>query len=142
MTKSMAFCKASRLLAAVFVLLTDCTWLTAETALAQQSAASPTRVRHFMVPNGAKELVSPNGLLLAYFGEEYPAALYVKNLKTGAKTPIARGPDGLIAWGGISGMSFSPDGKKLVFEAWARQFVAGIYSVNTDGQRWPFAPDR
>lgn len=86
-----------------------------------------------MVPYGAKELVSPDGLMLAYFGEEYPAALYVKNLKTDAKTLIARGPDGLIAWSSVSGMSFSPDGKKLVFEAGARQFVAGIYSVNTDG---------
>jgi dipeptidyl aminopeptidase/acylaminoacyl peptidase len=117
----------------VLALLTVCIGLIGETALAQQSAPSPARVRHFMVPYGAKELVSPDGLMLAYFGEEYPAALYVKNLKTDVKTLIARGPDGLNAWSSVSGMSFSPDGKKLVFEAGARQFVAGIYSVNTDG---------
>jgi dipeptidyl aminopeptidase/acylaminoacyl peptidase len=87
-----------------------------------------------MLPYGAKDVISPDGRFLAYFGKEYPTALYVKNLKTGQNLLVAKGTNRMADWSNITGVSFSPDGSRLVFGAGpVSPFAGSIYSVRTDG---------
>jgi Tol biopolymer transport system component len=108
-------------------------------ALAQKS--SPVQLKHAsFAPVGAKEVISPDGLLMAYFRDENPSGLYVKNLSTGEEKLIAKGPGGIADWEAVSGLSFSPDGSLFVLSAGpAREFEGKIYIIRTDGSSIPKA---
>ena len=108
----------------------------AQDAKPLQHAPSATKSKRLHAPFGATEVISSDGKYLAHFGQEHPAALYVKNVITGEDKLVAKGVPGPADWMVVDGLSFSPDGSRLVFECASslpRKYVGKVYSVRTDG---------
>jgi sugar lactone lactonase YvrE len=115
-----------------------CAMVICAPAIAQQNAAPQLQViadfKTTSGPHGAKVAISPDGLLMAHFGEEFPGALYVKNLSSGEDKLIVKGTNEHPDWSVVGSLAFSPDGNRLIFETSpARKYIGEIYTVKTDG---------
>lgn len=129
-TRTLIKSLATVLVAVFLVAITD---LVSVSAMAQGPAKTLTQLNNSFLPFGATEVTSPDGTRVAHFGNALPVVLYVRDVNTGQDTVVAKGPIGGAEWGSVNGMSFSPDGSEVVFEASPRMYAGNIYSVLTDG---------
>jgi WD40 repeat protein len=85
-------------------------------------------------PFGTEFAVTPDGLSTAYFGTEYPGAIYQQNIGSRQKRLILTYGGEYGDWDVVDSLDFSPDARSLLFEAGpARMFTGQIYTLHIDG---------